>query len=125
MLTNSIYLPVMRPEWPQKLTTALHLKDFEQDWGICNADASRLPEFLDFYESNVVEHPWEPEALAELILESTNDAISEGMLQPEVRARVIGFLRAHAKEFPHQRGYWLGLNDSEFPVVGLFREAVA
>ncbi len=115
----------MRPTWPEKLTTALHLQDFEQDWGICNADASRLNEFLDFYESNVVDHPWEPEALAELILESTNDAISDGVLRRDDRDRVVRFLRAHANDFPHQREYWLGLSDEDFPVVALFREAVA
>ena len=116
---------VMRPTWPHKLTTALRLQDFEQDWGICNADASRLNEFIDFYESNVVDHPWEPEALAELILESTNDAISSGQFQPANRERVVRFLRDHVAEFPHQRRYWLGLSDSDFPVVALFREAVA
>ena len=106
----------MRPTWPEKLTTALHLQDFEQDWGICNADASRLNEFLDFYESK---------ALAELILESTNDAISDGVLRRDDRDRVVRFLRAHANDFPHQREYWLGLSDEDFPVVALFREAVA
>ena len=109
----------MKSDWIENLSSALGLIKYDQDWGICNSDSSRITEFISFYEQRVPEHPWEPEALAELIIASTNDGYHDATLSETTKAIVRGFLQGHRLEFPFQWAYWSKLDSREFPVVEL------
>ena len=112
----------MQPTWIDKLSAALDLLPWEQDWGIANSDPQRIAEFVGFYHLNVVEHPWEPEALAELILASADDALVGPGLGQSERLLVLDFVREHGQEFPLTLNYWVGLPEREFPASTLVRE---
>ena len=110
--------------WLPRLSEALGLNaDFDQDWGICNADASRVVEFIAFFESHVVVHPWEPEALAELIFESCNDLLLSDAPQPEIESNLRDFVSSSRQKFPMTMEYWSELEAEGFPVSRLVREA--
>jgi hypothetical protein len=112
----------VRVDWIERLSEQLSLIPFSQDWGICNADASRLNEFLEFYQGHAPEDPYELEALAELILQSAEDALSEGDLEAGPRSGLIEFVREHHAEFPDAFAYWSGLESEEWRVSSLIRE---
>ena len=116
----------MQQSWVTKLSEALRLQPFSQDWGICNSDPLRIEEFLSFYESNAPDSPWESEALADLLLQSLNEALEAGILSQPQRALALLFLRNHSHEFPHQLSYWATLTPSEadpWPILALIQEA--
>ena len=100
--------------WINKLTKKLNLKPFEQDWGICNANPSRLDEFIEFYLTNNPLHPWEPEALAELIFQSAEEAWNEGMLKTYQIKNIQHFFTTHCNDFPITAEYWLELKKTEW-----------
>ena len=110
--------------WLPRLSEALSLSaEHEQDWGICNADAERASEFVQFYTTHQVVHPYEPEALAELILESFNDLLLEaGATKAHIQV-LRSFLNQHSAEFPMTMQYWAELGDAEFPVSVFVRSA--
>jgi hypothetical protein len=112
-------------DWTSRLSRALGLKEYEQDWGICNSDADRVLEFVAFYDRHQPLHPWDREALAGLVLASFNDALTLNRVGPVERDALRRFLLSHRDEFPHQCGYWSGLAADEFPVSQLIRDIVA
>lgn len=107
----------MPTDWIQKLSTALQLVPFEQDWGISNADSTRIDEFIDFYRENTANHRWEHEALAELIFQSCEEALSKQERNLENFKKVEKFLKERSFEFPQTLEYWLSLqgDDWQFP----------
>ena len=109
--------------WLERLSTQLSLIPFSQDWGICNADAGRLEEFLDFYDSHVPEDPYELEVLAELILQSAEDALNTGEFEKSLRDRLIKFIADHGQDFPDTLEYWSELEQADWQVPGLIHEA--
>ena len=109
--------------WIERLSTQLSLIPHSQDWGICNADASRLEEFLEFYDSHVPEDPYELEDLAELIFESAEDAMVADELEPEIRLRLIKFVADHSQDFPNTLQYWSELDQEDWQIPGLIHEA--
>ena len=109
--------------WLEKLSTQLSLIPFSQDWGICNADADRLEEFLDFYDSHVPEDPYELEVLAELILQSAEDALRGDDLEKSLRDRLVGFIADHGQDFPDTLGYWSELEQGDWQIPGLIHKA--
>ena len=109
--------------WLERLSTQLSLIPFSQDWGICNADADRLEEFLDFYGSHVPEDPYELEVLAELILQSAEDALRGDELEKSLRDRLVAFIADHGQDFPDTLGYWSELEQTDWQVSGLIHEA--
>jgi hypothetical protein len=113
----------MKLDWLERLSTQLSLVPHSQDWGICNADASRLDEFLAFYDSHHPDDPYELELLAELILQSAEDAIVAGELEKPMRDRLIKFVADHGQDFPDALEYWSTLEDDDWLVPGLIREA--
>jgi hypothetical protein len=113
----------MSVDWIERLSKQLSLIPFSQDWGICNADASRLNEFLDFYDRHIPEESWEFEELAELIFQSTEDAMIDGMLEDDLRARVVSFIHENAADFPHTLEYWTGLESDDWHLPALIQEA--
>jgi hypothetical protein len=113
----------MNPDWLERLSTQLSLVPHSQDWGICNADASRLEEFLDFYDSHIAEDPYELEALAELIFQSAEEAIAAGGLESIDVGRLASFIRKNQSGFPMTLEYWSDLEEDDWQIPGLIREA--
>ena len=113
------------PSWPRKLSDALGLRPEGQDWGIENADPDRIGAFVAFYEANVPDHPWEPEALAELVFASADEAITARDLAAPERAVVVQLVAEHGAEFPVTLSYWEALPPDAFPASDLVREGAA
>jgi hypothetical protein len=113
--------------WIKKLSTALGLDEgFQQDWGICNADPNRVAEFIQFCGLNDVDDPWEPEALAELIFESMNDALQNSTASPSLLEKFRTFVRSNANTFPQTLDYWSRLaGNEEFPVAKIILKETA
>ncbi len=90
----------------ERIAKALGLPDSGQDWGIEHADAARLLEFVEFAEALNPENAWEMEAMAELVLQSAEEAMESGSMSEALRQRVVGFLRAHGSAFPLTLAQW-------------------
>jgi hypothetical protein len=114
---------IMQPDWLERLSKQLSLTPYPQDWGIANADAGRLEEFWDFYHSHVPEDPFELEELADLILQSAEDAMIAAEFDPAIRLRLIKFVADHGQDFPDALEYWSALEDEDWQVPALIREA--
>jgi hypothetical protein len=109
----------MSVDWTETLSHTLGLERYDQDWGICNADPTRVIEFIEFFNQHQPQHPWEREALAELILASADDGFRDGSLSESTKSIAKCFFKDHHQEFPHQWAYWSMLDSREFPVVEL------
>jgi hypothetical protein len=114
----------MNPDWLERLSTQLSLVPHSQDWGICNADASRLEEFLDFYDSHIAEDPYELEALAELIFQSAEESIAAGGLEAIDVGRVASFIRKNQSSFPQTLEYWRNLETGDWHLPTLIHETL-
>ena len=90
----------------ERIAKALGLPDSGQDWGIEHADSARLQEFLDFAGALNPENDWEMEAMAELVLQSAEEAMESGSMSEVLRQRVVGFLRVHGTAFPLALAKW-------------------
>ena len=113
----------VRMNWQMKLNEALGLKIEGQDWGIENADPRRVNDFIAFFEGNITSDPWVPEALAELILQSAQEALEEDMLSNQDRKLLVAFFTKHRLKFPFAAKYWLGLNKTEWKIAQLLSES--
>jgi hypothetical protein len=114
----------MNPNWLERLSTQLSLIPYSQDWGICNADANRLEEFLDFYGSHVPEDAFELEALAELIFQSAEEAIAAGGLDSIDVGRLASFIRRNQSSFPQALEYWRNLETGDWRLPTLIHETL-
>ncbi|MDT4329300.1 hypothetical protein ACQE3E_07215 [Methylomonas sp. MED-D] len=108
--------------WQRELNSLLGLRSEGQDWGIENSDPSRVIELIEFFEQHVSSHPWEPEALAELIIQSAQEGLESGSLTEEEKVKFKSFFAEHRHFFPVTSSYWLGLNEFEWQIVRLLRE---
>jgi hypothetical protein len=106
----------------RRLSEDLGLTYEPQDWGIVNADGSRLNEFVSYFKSTALE-PTQRFELADLILASANEALNRGM---EISLENILTLANGAEpSFAHHIDYWLGLKDEdEFPLSAKLRLAL-
>jgi hypothetical protein len=109
----------MRMNWQKKLNTALGLKIEGQDWGIENADPLRVNEFIAFFDSNSISDPWEPEALAELIFQSAQEAFEKDLLSVLDQRLLLSFYAKHRHKFPITENYWLSREKSEWRITQL------
>jgi hypothetical protein len=114
----------MKPDWIERLSQQLSLIPYSQDWGICNADAGRLEEFLDFYDSYIPENPYELEALAELIFQSAEEAIAAGGLDSIDVGRMASFIRRNRSSFPQALEYWRNLETGDWRLPTLIHETL-
>jgi hypothetical protein len=114
---------IMKPDFLELVSKQLGLIPYPQDWGIANADPSRLEEFFDFYESHIPDDPYELELLAELILQSSEDAMVVGELEKPMRFRLIKFIADHGQDFPDTLEYWSELEEDDWQIPGLIRAA--
>ena len=98
----------------KQLSASLKLTYEVQDWGIINADAQRLCEFISYYKRNKMERT-QAYQVFELILASFNEKLQEeATSSDELRT----FITQHGKDFPDQIEYWKDLkNDEEFPIA--------
>jgi hypothetical protein len=109
--------------WQRKLNTALNLQSDGQDWGIENSDPNRVMDFLAFYESHKPAHSCECEALADLILQSSQEAIEARHLSDEQQKSVVSFFTKYRAEFPLAAAHWLSLNQTEWAISELLNHA--
>ena len=112
----------MQNNWIQKLSKDLSLIEHSQDWGICNADSARIDEFLTYYEKNKKEHDWEPEALAELIYQSAEEASGRKKEDEELKEKIRKFTKDHFQEFPMTFDYWKALEPEDWNIPVILNE---
>ncbi len=94
------------------------------DWGIINADASRVKEFI-FYEKNNIFEKGVKSSFIELIIASMNDAILENKVDYEIRFLFSEYLYSIEQTEYHLMliAYWVSIKDNdEFPVGFLIEE---
>lgn len=92
----------------------LGLADEPQDWGIVNADPTRLAEFIAFAESGDLA-PTQFYDLVGLVLASANEALLSN--SGENLERVRALLAQHMRPARAQIVYWGSLTDNEeFPI---------
>ncbi len=101
------------------MTKALGLPFEEQDWGIVNANGSRLEEFIKFYDTHSDYSSFQKYELCELIMASANERLIQGSLGDEFWK----FLSENSDACRAQISYWKGLSDElEFPLGEHLRE---
>jgi hypothetical protein len=103
------------------IATALKLPEEGQDWGIEHSDPRRLEEFVAFAETYRPKNPWESEALAELVMQSSEEALELGILGSALQHRIIAFVEAHGHSFPVTLEYWRSLPPQEWHVTKLLQ----
>lgn len=102
----------------KQLCQSLGLSYEPQDWGIINADAQRLPEFIAYYEANPLSATQRFE-LGELILASANERLLSKACLPEA---LLPHLVRNKQAFETQLQYWENLADKvEFPLGNWLR----
>ena len=103
----------------QELSDRLGLVHYQQDWGICNADAGRVGEFIQVGRSGGLTPP-QQYAMVELVLASMNEALADGADRAELVSDFNGFLTLGLHGLEPQIRYWASLPDGEeFPLAGL------
>ncbi|WP_437622692.1 hypothetical protein [Sorangium sp. So ce1151] len=104
-----------------ELSQALGLEYEPQDWGIVNADAGRLDEFIAYYDEHPTLSSTQRFELGELVLASANEVL---LKTPEaVLVGLSTFLVQHAKDFMAHIQYWESIsNVEEFPLSAWLQE---
>ncbi len=103
------------------LARSLNLADASQDWGITNADPSRVEEFLQFCETAELTAA-QRFAMGELVFASMNDALLEGTAGDGLIDHFERFLASDLHGLPWHVQYWSSLDDDEqFPIAALLR----
>lgn len=102
----------------RQLCKSLGLSYEHQDWGIINANGSRLSEFMAYCEANPLSASQRFE-LSELILASANERLLSGKSLPE---EFLPFLIRNRPAFEIRLGYWQNLRgESDFPIGSWLR----
>jgi hypothetical protein len=115
---------IIKSDRLELLSKQLGLIPYSQDWGIANADASRLDGFLDFYDSHIPDDSFELEVLAELIFQSAEEAIAIGGLESVDVGRLASFIRKNQSSFPQTLEYWRNLESGNWRLPTLIRETL-
>ncbi len=116
--------PTLAETGLRQLCDTLGLAYEAQDWGIVNADASRLEEFILYYERHPELDSTQRFELAELILASANELLLEG--QASIPMKLRSFLAQHGRDFVPHLEYWRELDDQEeFPLTNWLDEHCA
>jgi hypothetical protein len=97
------------------LSRELGLSFEPQDWGIVNADGSRLHEFISFFGRSPGLHPNLRFELAELILASANELLLKDA--DADLSELAHFLIENFADFSHHIKYWCSLDEpAEYPI---------
>jgi hypothetical protein len=101
-----------------RLSGTLGLADESQDWGIINANAGRLDEFVGFLNDTL--EPTEVFQLVELVLASANERLVE---DPEADLDdAMRTVAGHREAAEAHLDYWRSLDDTqEFPLGAWLR----
>lgn len=106
----------------QDLTARLGVAYERQDWGICNADASRVGAFIRVCQTENLTPP-QQYAMGELVLASMNDALLDGVTDSQLIGEFGAFLKLHLHGLALQIRYWSSLTDAEeFPLSNLLEQ---
>ena len=101
----------MRPRLTsQQVMEGLNLHDYGQGWGLCNANAERLPEFLTYSRWILETHRVDrvEYQMGDLLLQSASDVFRRDGLTPTVRATLELVAGQQAtKEGRQLLAYWL------------------
>lgn len=117
--------PTMSEEATERLSKQLLLEPYAENWGLANSDSDRLEEFLAFYESHVPVEPIELEELADLILQSAEDAFDgENPSNRDRMVLVALFVQAHHLEFPAVIEFYAGPDSSDGDIATLIENAL-
>jgi hypothetical protein len=110
----------------RELSDRLGLVYYEQDWGICNANAGRLGDFLQTCRTGGLTPP-QQYAMVELVLASMNEALAGGADDARIVRDLDAFVGMGLHGLDPQIRYWASLPDGEeFPLAGLLgRELLA
>src|SRR5271170_4960642 len=92
----------------QALSDKLTLLYERQDWGIINADATRVGEFIQFCR-NAKLAPAQQFAMGELVLASMNEARADGTANANLLNEFRLFLQSNFHGLPQQIKYWASL----------------
>jgi hypothetical protein len=122
--------PTTSNESIKRLSEHLSLTTYNEYWGIQNSDPERLEEFLDFYERYVPHAPKELEYLAELILQSADDAMNEYAMFGEEdfpqdrRVLIALFVQSHHLSFPKLLETYIGPPSGDSEIESLITNAL-
>ncbi|WP_157961694.1 hypothetical protein [Acuticoccus kandeliae] len=102
----------------RQLAQMLGLPYVPQDWGVEFADPTRISEFLEFLKVEALTTGAEIN-LIELILNSMNDALVDGV-RDSIDKNDIDFILRAMNRHSYLSQYWLDLaGNSEFPIAWL------
>jgi len=100
----------------QDLTDQLGLTFYKQDWGICNADARRVAEFIRICRTRKLTRTQQYE-MGELVLASMNEALLDRIEDEGLVSEFQDFLTRDLDGLPEEIRYWASLSDvEEFPL---------
>ena len=105
----------------EELSRDLGLPNERQDWGIINADPTRVREFLMYFDTQPLA-PSQRFALGELIIASVNEAILGYPAEKTTIEEFVTFFKTHRDEIEWHLRYWTSLPSKEFPVSGVIRQ---
>jgi hypothetical protein len=110
----------------QILSDALSLNYESQDWGIINADPTRIEEFISYYTCNKELNSFEKFGLGELIIASVNDAMCEGLMTDIIKKKFESFILENGVDFDLHLKYWyrLSYRSDEFPVAMIVKKII-
>lgn len=117
------------PEIVKKLANILNLPlpgPFSQDWELEVADSTRVGEFLQAYESDLLNHD-DRSVLMHTILESYNTAVGDGLARPEDWEVISRYLDRDRAIHEDTIRYWAMLDEPElencFIITPLIRKS--
>jgi hypothetical protein len=105
----------------QELSRDLGLAYELQDWGIINADPTRVREFINYFNKQALASTQRLE-MGELIIASMNEAMLENSVDRETLQDFEAFIRNNEVELELKIQYWARLKcKDEFPVSPLIQ----
>lgn len=100
----------------------LGLPDSGQDWGVEHSDPARLEEFVKFSARYKPRGAWDMEDLADLVFQSAEEVLEQGVIQKNARRELIHFVQSRRHEFPYAIKHWTTGPD-HFLVAEILMEA--
>lgn len=111
----------------KKMSLELGINYEPQDWGIVNADAYRVEEFIEYFEKNFHElHTTQKFELFELIIASFNEAIIEKLFTVNRQKSLTDFLKKHADNSLYSviLEYWCENTDEDMQIAGFINQTL-
>lgn len=104
----------------KKMSLELGISYEPQDWGIVNANANRVDDFIEYFEKNFYElHTTQKFELFELIIASFNDAIIENLFTVNMQKSLADFLKKYADNSLYSviLRYWRENTDEDMQIA--------